>query len=138
MRGGVEALSATDVQTQVKAALDGLKAGIDAKPEPNAYIVKTWKSGASWYRVWSDGFIEQGGKTTLPANLTSGVHNLHKAFSSSSSYTIVGSYARTAGNADGFSNVTGLIIQPYTASTFRSACWSGSNSIEGYWYACGY
>lgn len=134
--GGVEALSATDVQTQVKAALDGLKAGIDAKPEPNAYIVKTWKSVASWYRVYSDGFIEQGGKTTYPVNL--GVHSLHNAFSSSSTYTIVGSYARTHGNADGFNNVTGLVIQPYTASTFRSASWSGSDSIEGYWYACGY
>lgn len=136
--GGVSTLSQNDVQAAVLAGLNGLKSQIAAKPTPNAYIVSTWKSGSSWYRVWSDGFTEQGGKTTYPANLTSGVHNLHKAFRSSSSYTIVGSYARTAGNADGFSNVTGLIIQPYTASTFRSASWSGSNSIEGYWYACGY
>lgn len=27
----------------------------------DAYVVETWKSGSSWYRVWSDGFIEQGG-----------------------------------------------------------------------------
>lgn len=26
-----------------------------------AYIKETWRSGANWYRVWSDGFIEQGG-----------------------------------------------------------------------------
>lgn len=120
----------------MKAALDGLKSQIAAKPSPTAYVTKTWKSGASWYRVYSDGFIEQGGKTTYPVNL--GVHSLHKAFSSSSTYTIVGSYARTHGNAGGFNNVTGLVIQPYTASTFRSASWSGSDSIEGYWHACGY
>lgn len=31
---------------------------------PSAYITETWKStdGASWYRKWSDGWIEQGGK----------------------------------------------------------------------------
>lgn len=28
---------------------------------PNAYITETWKSGAQWYRKWSDGLIEQGG-----------------------------------------------------------------------------
>lgn len=30
---------------------------------PSAYITETWKStdGASWYRKWSDGWIEQGG-----------------------------------------------------------------------------
>ena len=29
---------------------------------PNAYITATWKSGTSFYRKWSDGFIEQGGE----------------------------------------------------------------------------
>ena len=31
---------------------------------PNAYVTKTWKSGTNWYRVWSDGWIEQGGHGT--------------------------------------------------------------------------
>lgn len=31
---------------------------------PNAYVTKTWHSGTEWYRVWSDGFIEQGGHGT--------------------------------------------------------------------------
>ena len=30
-----------------------------------AYITETWVSGKSWYRKWSDGWIEQGGKITL-------------------------------------------------------------------------
>lgn len=29
-----------------------------------AYIVDTYQNGTSWYRVWSDGWIEQGGYTT--------------------------------------------------------------------------
>nr|DAH95384.1 MAG TPA: tail fiber protein [Bacteriophage sp.] len=31
---------------------------------PNAYVTKTWRSGTNWYRVWSDGWIEQGGHGT--------------------------------------------------------------------------
>ena len=33
--------------------------------KPKAHITKTWHNGTSWYRVWSDGFIEQGGKLTF-------------------------------------------------------------------------
>ena len=32
-------------------------------PTPNAYVTKSWSSGSSWYRVWSNAFIEQGGYT---------------------------------------------------------------------------
>lgn len=37
---------------------------VDAIPRPNAYVTKTWISGTKWYRVWSDGWIEQGGHGT--------------------------------------------------------------------------
>lgn len=32
---------------------------------PNAYVTKTWRSGAQWYRRWSDGRLEQGGRIKL-------------------------------------------------------------------------
>ena len=28
---------------------------------PNSYIIDSWRSGSSWYRKWSNGFVEQGG-----------------------------------------------------------------------------
>lgn len=31
--------------------------------KPKAYITETWVSGTSGYRIWSDGFIEQWGKS---------------------------------------------------------------------------
>lgn len=31
---------------------------------PKAYVTQTWRSGTEWYRVWSDGWIEQGGHGT--------------------------------------------------------------------------
>lgn len=33
--------------------------------KPKAYVTETWHSETSWYRVWSDGFIEQGGRLTF-------------------------------------------------------------------------
>lgn len=39
---------------------------------PNAYITERWSSGTSWYRRWSDGWIEQGGMVAYTSNISSG------------------------------------------------------------------
>ena len=31
--------------------------------ENRRYVVETWSEGTEWYRVWSDGWIEQGGES---------------------------------------------------------------------------
>lgn len=31
---------------------------------PTAFIVETYSNGTDWYRIWSDGWCEQGGRTT--------------------------------------------------------------------------
>ena len=49
---------------QVQADVSQVPADVDAIPRPNAYVTKTWRSGTEWYRVWSDGWIEQGGHGT--------------------------------------------------------------------------
>lgn len=33
--------------------------------KPKAYVTETWRSGAQWYRRWSDGRLEQGGRLKL-------------------------------------------------------------------------
>lgn len=33
--------------------------------KPKAYVTNTWRSGAQWYRRWSDGWLEQGGRLNL-------------------------------------------------------------------------
>lgn len=33
----------------------------DRPSDSKAYIVETYHNGTEWYRVWSDGWIEQGG-----------------------------------------------------------------------------
>ena len=36
--------------------------------ESRKYIVETWNEGTEWYRVWSDGWIEQGGYVINPSS----------------------------------------------------------------------
>lgn len=57
-------LGSVDV-SNVMSAVAQVQADVSAIPKPNAYVTKTWHSGTSWYRVWSDGFIEQGDVATV-------------------------------------------------------------------------
>ena len=51
---------------------------------PNAYVTQTWKSGSSWYRVWSDGFKE----VALTGSTSLGTYTFPIAFSDTN-YTVV-------------------------------------------------
>jgi hypothetical protein len=44
------------------------------------YIIQSYRSGTSWYRKWSDGWLEQGGVVNANYNQTSVTVTLHLAF----------------------------------------------------------
>lgn len=63
----------TDLQASLDAKTNDATLQVDLKqirssisqiPQPRNYVTRTWNSGTSWYRVWSDGYIEQGGHGT--------------------------------------------------------------------------
>lgn len=58
-------VSAATAASKAQTAADAAKTAAEAAGGNNvkAYVTDTWKSsdGISWYRKWSDGFIEQGG-----------------------------------------------------------------------------
>lgn len=56
-------VGSVDIQN-VMSAVNAVQANLTQIPQPRAYVTKTWSSGTEWYRVWSDGFIEQGGHGT--------------------------------------------------------------------------
>ena len=96
------------------------------------HIVETYVNGTSWYRVYSDGWIEQGGYVTSSGSQGKTV-NMLKSFNNTN-YTVVGSCEGngTEGYSPTFLNKTN--------STFL---WRTFNSGQGYdkngsWYACGY
>lgn len=63
------------------------------------YIVETYSSGTSWYRVWSDGWCEQGGQTSSISTGASLSVQLHKTFSDTDYTLLVTSNSNYYANA---------------------------------------
>lgn len=117
----------------VMSAVAQVQAQVGAIPTPSAYITKTWRSGASWYRVWSDGFVEQGGFSNSPYGQIITV-TLIKPLTTTN-YTI-----RLGGVGGKESSVR---VQPdnQTTTSFQTQrYYSGSAQGSGsfYWEALGY
>lgn len=88
-------------------------------------IIETYVNGDSWYRVWSDGWIEQGGIKTSTSQTSI---TLLKQFSDTN-YTVTGaitdSTSATGDNSIVIGNITSSGFTIYSVSKTR-------------WYACGY
>ena len=57
---------------------------------PNAYVTSAWRSGAQWYRRWSDGWLEQGGRLELKVSTGDfKTFSLPTAFSNATYTTVV-------------------------------------------------
>ena len=103
----------------------------------SAHIIETYKSedGSSWYRKWSDGFIEQGIVKTGTFNMST-VHNLIKPFSNAN-YTII---LNALFNNDNFS--VPVSARQKTSTSFTSEAFRGAGGNVTYTtltiYACGY
>lgn len=132
VNGGVTALSADDVQATVLAGLNGLKSGIDAKPEPNAYIVNTWSSRGNWYRVYSDGWVEQGGRVLVKATTYDAQPvTLHRTFKRTNYYASVSSeITHSTDHSWDYAHTR-------TMTGFKAAAAADINEYF-YWFACGY
>ena len=87
------------------------------------FVTETYISGTSWYRVWSDGWIEQGGCWTGSTGTTV---TLLKAFRDTN-WTLA--FANWGGTCYARKSGTNQIVMHDVAN---------ANS-QGYsWYACGY
>lgn len=97
------------------------------------YIVETYSSGTNWYRVWSDGWIEQGGKTPSVGNDISITVTLNKAFSNTNYYINLTSNTTTTT----FNSAQPNWVNSRTTTNFSAHidCYGADGSD---WYACGY
>lgn len=91
-----------------------------------AVVVENYKSGKSWYRVWSDGWIEQGGWKDTSSTATDVA--LLKNFSDTN-YSIT-----FGGNYNG--NAYCPCAHTITASSFK--VYTATSNVDFYWMACGY
>lgn len=109
----------------------------DLSNKPKVYVTETRYSGTSWYRVWSDGWIEQGG-TKAGALFGGAIQTLTlpKAYKNAS-YIITGIGTKKS-NRWGCASIEENSV---TKNSFKYAG-MGSSSQDGivnfYWYTCGY
>lgn len=94
----------------------------------NAWVVETYRNGTEWYRVWSDGWLEQGGMAESAAKTTV---TFLKPFTNK----CVGAWAQawgTSGSIYAYSiyhtDVTSMVIYANGAAT----------GYQKQWFACGY
>lgn len=94
------------------------------------YISETWKAGSTWYRKWSDGWIEQGGEYTKECD-TNITITFPVAFKDTN-YTIA-----TSQNSRLTSS--GVPISDFTTKTKTGLVHNyPSWGIKMGWFACGY
>lgn len=117
-------VGSVDIQN-VMSAVNAVQAQVGEIPTPKAYVTKTYVSGTQGYRVWSDGFIEQWGKVTVPGEDSNKTLTFQKPFKNTN-YNI-----QTAGWR--ISDRHACVMSKTTTSvTIRS--WNNDND----WYAFGY
>lgn len=103
--------------------------------KPIVRLVASWKSGTSWYRKYSDGWIEQGGYITTSSN-TEHTINLHTAFSNTNYFVT----KQLGFNAQFSANISGqfLLVWGLTTSSFKTFGFTVNGVNAFRWYACGY
>ena len=93
-----------------------------------AVVVQNYKSGTTWYRVWSDGWIEQGGRTSARSANGDQTITYPKAFSDTNYTVIISNMTDLQTNESG-------AIHAITKSNCKVYAWA---SRQTSWYACGY
>lgn len=134
--GNTSALDASTLASsvaRVESNLNEVGSVVDSKLSNLKTVVETWSNGTSWYRKWSDGFIEQGGVASgaNSGSWTSVVTNLPTPFKDTN-YSIASSFVSM--NTTYCSNgcITAKSATSFTQYFFYN------NGIVPTWYACGY
>lgn len=96
-----------------------------------ATVVESYRNGTEWYRVWSDGWLEQGGSVSHPNDYLN-THSFLRPYSSNQ-YTLIGVKATdgswTSSDVD--------LYMPFSSRTTTSFGTYTNNDTIISWYACG-
>lgn len=126
--GSVDVGNVMSAVAQVQASVSA----VEAKPILNAkaYITETWSNDTSWYRKYSDGWIEQGGEYTKERDTNITV-TFPVAFKDTN-YTISTSqYSRLTSSE---APVCDFAVKTNTGFAHNYASWGSKMG----WFACGY
>lgn len=131
---GANSVHAGDpILDEIKLALATIQAQL-GQLESRRYVKETGKSsdGSSWYRKWSDGWIEQGGYVSKTGSgiLTTQFNHPYKEIPVVSVTNVPISNATNSAYANSS-------IKEVTITKFSKLYWEDQGG-SFYWYACGY
>lgn len=117
------------------SSLNG-KLNADHSNDTKPYITETYVNGTSWYRVWSDGWCEQGGVNTKTGSGTLVTVNLLKTFRDTNYYVNRSNLSNSSWS--GFSGYITGIQYNKTIGSFAFKADSANYSQGAMWEAKGY
>ena len=123
----------------MKQECDDFKSALEEKFNSGAFVTETFRSedGKSWYRIWSDGWIEQGGAiaSLVQDTYTAATITLLTPFANTNYNVQITQYNNNRQLGGGPNNAEQSVFSKETGSFVVSA-WSWTYGID--WYACGY
>lgn len=129
-------VGSVDIQN-VMSAVNAVQAQVGEIPTPKAYVTKTWRSEAQWYRRWSDGWLEQGGRLEL--EVWTGGDNPSRTFSLPTAFSNT-TYTTVVTGEGGYGWATLKVDSKTTSSvTVTGTGASGSDRVSHvHFYCSGY
>lgn len=93
-------------------------------------VIETWHSGTEWYRVYDDGWCEQGGLAAVTNGQSGYSVALHKNYADVDYQVIVSPYGSAY-------STYGYGAYNFTTNGFKIYC-SVNTERKVFWQACGY
>lgn len=131
---------ATSTKTDIQVDIDEIATDLNGKadtdlsnvPTSKGILSESYVNGTSWYRVYADGWCEQGGLTATEAS-NSTIYFLKPYIDTN--YTVsVNSYRVNSGSGD--ATEYGMTVGNFTVDSFYAVIQSGTRRYI--WRACGY
>ena len=99
-------------------------------------VVETYHSGTEWYRIWSDGWCEQGGfiQSVTQNSLTSAVITFLKPFVDSNYYISLIEIKNNSSDNSSATNCNAIYTRTNTSATIATYSWTNGRI----WEAKGY
>lgn len=110
---------------------------LSTKVKSHVYVMESYRNGTEWYRVWSDGWVEQGGNPQKSLYGAQTTINFLKPFADTNYIIVAGTRA-----ADSETQCGGTATFSRTKTTTSIVIvvnnWSSNyKGAYGEWYACG-
>jgi hypothetical protein len=131
-------VGSVDIQN-VMSAVNAVQANLEGIPRPRVYITETWEStdGTSWYRKWSDGWVEQGGRVNAVGYKDETQNVTFMVTMSNTNYFAVSNPLDTMHTAWDLSSRVSL-LKMGGMTVMGSANINSIYTGECTWYVCGY